>query len=57
MLTRKQVLKLLKEHGWEPQNLTAFDKNHRAIAGTSFDDEIGVKLYYTKTEVLNWLGY
>jgi len=63
-LTREQVLKVLKEHGWEPTSLTAVNPNKRDasgepewVPGTFFDDQMGIKAEYDKKAVYAWLGY
>lgn len=55
-ISRKYLLKILKAHGLEPAQSTAF-KEGKLVKGTSFDDEMGIKEEYNLEAVKNWLGY
>ena len=56
MVTRRQVVRILAEHGWAPDSPTVAGADGW-VNGTSFDDEVGVRAWYSLESVLAWLGY
>ncbi len=57
MITRKEVLEVLKEHGWKATDQTEALNSEWVQSGSSFDDVYGVCERYDLDDVLVWLGY
>lgn len=57
LIGRTQVLKYLRQHGFQPDELTQTDTSGNKINGSSFYDKFGVLPFYDIQEVKQWLGY
>lgn len=60
-MTRIKALKIIKDHGFKSNQNTAWQKRETGelmeVPRSSFDDELGIKPEYSRSEVYNWLGY
>lgn len=57
MIDKVQALRLIKAHGWKPTDQTATRFGRMFQHGTSFYDELGDHVLYSRFLVMEWLGY
>ena len=58
MITRFKALTIIANYGWLSDSLTLYDPvTDTMVAGSSFDDEFGIKAEYSLRSIMHWLGY
>lgn len=56
-MTRNQALKVLADHFLTSNEQTASFNGAMVASGSSFDEMIGVRETYNRSEIYQWLGY
>ena len=56
-ISRKQALKLIEGHNFQPDQQTASIKGELVKEGTSFNEMLGIKENYESKLIFAWLGY